>query len=120
MAKVLIIEDEKDVRELYRLVLEDAGHEILGGFDAPQAAMTALEDAGQIPEVIILDERLSGESGTACLPALRDAFPGVRVLVATADPEAAAGACKQGADLAREKPFPVAELADLVERLSSR
>ena len=116
MARVLIIEDERDIRELYKLVLEDSGHEVIGCFSEPRSAI-ASPPPGPRPDVIILDERLSGVSGTSFLDELRDRFPGVKILVATADPDAAATARARGADEAKEKPFPVAELAGIIDKM---
>jgi DNA-binding response OmpR family regulator len=111
MARILIIEDEVDLTELYRLALEGAGHEILGIFDDPEEAL--FQAVGRIdPEIIVLDERLRGRSGIAFLPGLRAAFPGARVLLASADPDAVEVSVLRCADAARKKPFPLGDLLE--------
>jgi DNA-binding response OmpR family regulator len=109
MALILIIEDEIDLAELYRLALEGAGHQILGIFDDPEEAL--FQAVGRLdPEIIVLDERLRGRSGIAFLPSLRAAFPRARVLLASADPDAVEVAVVRCADAARKKPFPLGDL----------
>lgn len=114
MARVLIIEDERDVGELYRLVLEGQGHTVVSLCATLQEAEQVTEE----PQVIILDERVSGESGSDHIPRLRELYPAARILLATADPDAAASAIEKGADDAREKPFSVSELPSLIESLA--
>jgi DNA-binding response OmpR family regulator len=109
MARILIIDDEIDLAELYRLVLEGAGHQILGIFDNPEEVLSL--PAGRLdPEIVVLDERLRGRSGMAFLPGLRAAFPRARILFASADPDAVEVSVLRCADAARKKPFPLGEL----------
>jgi len=107
MHRILIIEDEIDVADLYRFVLEEEGYQVAGIFADPREALAWAEgaEAEPAPGLLILDERLRGISGTAYLPKLKEAFPPARILVATADTEAAASALEMGADEAMVKPF---------------
>jgi DNA-binding response OmpR family regulator len=114
MARILILEDEADLAELYRMALEGAGHEIQGIFDDPEVVLST--PAGSLtPDVIVLDERLRGRSGMSFLPGLRRAFPGARVMFASADPDAVEMSLLKCADVSRKKPFP---LSDLVRDIS--
>jgi DNA-binding response OmpR family regulator len=119
MHRILIIEDELDVADLYRIVLEGEGYQVAGVFADPREALAWAEGtvAGEAPGLLIVDERLGGISGTAYLSELKEAFPPARILVATADPEAAAGAVGLGADLAIVKPFTLDRLRESVAAL---
>jgi len=114
MGRVLIIEDEIDQAELYRMALEGAGHEIVGlmaYFEEPKLRQT------KAPDLVILDERLGGRSGSALIPNIRKSFPDARILILTADPDVAESAVKIGADDGRMKPLPMAQLVGRVAEL---
>jgi DNA-binding response OmpR family regulator len=112
MAKVLILEDDPDLAELYRRSLADAGHQVLGVNKSPREILA--RPPAEAPDLIILDERLGPASGLSVVPELRHAYPGARVLLATADREAAESA---EADLVVMKPFSLRRLLSDVSSL---
>ncbi len=115
--RIIIVEDEADIVTLYRIVLERAGHRIVGVVSDPERLegdLVALFDGA---DVAILDERLGGVSGTSYLRRIREANPSLRILVASADPEALERARDLGAAETRRKPFPLRQLAEDVARL---
>ena len=81
---VLIADDHELFREGVRSLLTDA----LGAREVRQAASLdeALEllSEGAPPDLLVLDLRMPGVSGVESLGALRDAFPGSRVVVMSA------------------------------------
>ena len=114
MAKILIIEDDVDQAELYRMALEHAGHLVVGSvFDLPEGK--AIE--GPAPDLVILDERLKGKSGITLIPRIRSEYPATRVLVLTADPDVAEGAREFGADEGRKKPLALNDLAATIKEM---
>lgn len=114
MGRILIIEDDIDQVELYRLALEGAGHEVVGAVhDFPEGK----PPRGSTPDLVILDERLKGRSGITLIPRLRSAYPSVRVLVLTADPDIAEQARQVGADEGRKKPLPLNDLKLTIESM---
>jgi two-component system nitrogen regulation response regulator GlnG len=114
MGRVLIIEDEIDQAELYRMALEGAGHEVVGLL--PYFEEPALRKS-KAPDLVILDERLGGRSGSALIPDIRKSFPAARILILTADPDVAESALKIGADDGRMKPLPMAQLVGRVTEM---
>lgn len=116
MARILIIEDEPDIGLLYRVALEGEGHQIAGEYAVPAEVLAAAAELEPI-DVIVLDERLRGVSGSAHVEALREAFPEARILLATADPDVVLDADRLGVDLARQKPFSLARLRETVAEL---
>ncbi len=116
MANVLILDDERDLTELYRMALEAGRHRVLGIYDSP-IPMLLDRTSWPAPDVIIVDERLNGLSGTDFLPLLHETFPGTRILFASADPDAVEDALLRCADGAKKKPFPMEDLVREVERL---
>lgn len=107
MARVLILEDEADLVDLYRDALEADGHIVWGAYPDPREALARAEEGGPVPDAILLDERLGPLSGSYFIPELRRAFPRARIILATADPDIAESALLLGADLAKQKPFPL-------------
>jgi CheY-like chemotaxis protein len=111
MARVLVIDDEPDVRWLLRVSLERAGHEVLLAEDGLRGVAMALK---QRPEIIVLDLMMPVMDGYGVLAELgkdaRTASVPVIVLSARAIPEEAARATKAGASRFLEKPFDPADL----------
>ena len=84
MQRVLVIDDEADVRLLYRVNLRHAGFEVLEAEDGEQGIAAALE---HLPDVVVLDLMMPRVDGFGVLRALRS-HPDANempVLVLTAD-----------------------------------
>jgi CheY-like chemotaxis protein len=113
MSKVLIAEDEYDIRSLARLLLELADHEVFEAADG-NTALEILDEQADI-EVILLDLRLPGRDGWEILTELRNAgrlADGLRVIVFSAqiEPRDYERAEKEGASGYLPKPFSEAAL----------
>jgi CheY-like chemotaxis protein len=65
MARVLVIDDEPQIREALRMLLEDAGHAVTLAENGP-AGLTALR-TGQAPQVVLLDLLMPEMDGLAVL-----------------------------------------------------
>ena len=119
MKRVLIVEDQADIRKLIRMTLEFEPYEI---FEAPDG-VTGLRMAGELrPEVMLLDVMMPGElDGLQVCRSVR-ADPhlrGMRGLLLSArgqarDREAGEQA---GADEYLIKPFSPLQLVETIERL---
>lgn len=116
MAKVLVIDDEPDVRWLIRVSLERAGHEVLMAEDGLRGVALAMK---QHPEAIVLDLMMPVMDGYGVLAELakdpRTADVPVLVLSARAIPDESARATHAGARRFLEKPF---DPDDLVRELA--
>jgi DNA-binding response OmpR family regulator len=119
MANILIVEDEADIAELYRMFLESAGHIIVGTYGDPR---DALERVGMLaaPDLVILDERLGARSGSSYHDSLREVFPTARLLLVSADPDAVRWAETLGFDEAKRKPVTLHHLIQNIAGLLSR
>ena len=116
MARILIVEDEGDIAELYRLFLQTEGHTVVGVYSDPNEA---LEEASRraAPDLVILDERLGARSGSAYLPDFRAAFRGSKVLLVSADPDAVREAERTGFDEGKRKPVGLRHLLENIAGL---
>ena len=119
MARVLVIDDEPDVRWLLRISLERVGHEVLLAEDGLRGVAMAQR---QHPDAIVLDLMMPVMDGYGVLKALADdrrtAHVPVMVLTAKAIPEESEKVTRAGAKRFITKPFDpndlAAELAELL------
>lgn len=82
MARVLVVEDDPDVRELVRRYLRRDGHEVMA-VGGGQAALAAIGQHG-MPELAVLDVAMPGMDGFELLRRLRLQQPRLDVLFLTA------------------------------------
>jgi CheY-like chemotaxis protein len=112
VSRVLLAEDEADIRALARLLLEFAGHEVLEVSDGDAALARLAADAAI--EVVLLDLRLPGRDGWDVMSQLRvtGRLDGLRVVVFSAqiEPRDYARAQAEGATGFLTKPFDEADL----------
>ena len=79
--RLLIIDDEENIRRTTSVALEAMGHEVVS-VDNASAALKQLDRSHF--DVAFLDLRLAGESGLELLPDLLEADPRLAVVVFTA------------------------------------
>lgn len=81
MSRIYLIDDHAIMRDGLRVVLEAAGHEVVGEAAGPTPA---LADLGRLmPDVVLLDLRLGQRSGFELLDELRKRRIDLRVIVLT-------------------------------------
>lgn len=117
-ARILVVEDEPQLRSLLRLYLEREGYEVTDAGDGP-AALAAVGDADF--DLVVLDLMLPGMQGETVLAELRE-LGDVPVLISSAkrsDAERIAG-LRAGADDYLAKPFNPHELTARVAAILRR
>ena len=67
--RILLVEDDDDIRQLLRLALESRGA-VLTAVDSTRAAVAALKD--ETPDIVISDITMPGEDGHALLRKVRN------------------------------------------------
>jgi two-component system phosphate regulon response regulator PhoB len=120
-ATVLVVEDEPQIQELVAVNLEHAGHRVVRAGSAEEAE-AALR--GELPDVLVLDWMLPGESGLAFARRLRgDArtrdLP-ILMLTARAMEADKLTGLEAGADDFITKPFSPKELAARIKAVLRR
>ena len=107
---ILVIEDEPGIVDFLERGLRTQGFEVMTALDGDSGAALAL---GQDIDLVVLDLMLPGRSGMDVLSALRDAKPGLPVIVLTALGEVAhrVAGLDAGAVDYLTKPFSLTELA---------
>ena len=117
--KILLVDDEADIRQIARLALESLGgfqiEECASGLEAPAAAVRFE------PDLILMDVMMPGQDGPATLRALRTT-PGLRYvpvifMTAKVQPQEVTAFRELGALEVIPKPFDPMTLAQTVRRI---
>lgn len=115
MARILVVDDDKDLQENIVEILSDAGFEMHTA-DSAEQALDLVADASF--DVILLDLVMPGISGMDALPLFKRKNPRARIIMITAfsTVENAVRSMKKGADDYITKPFKIDELLMSVRR----
>jgi len=82
--KILIVDDESSLRELYRGELTEAGYDVETA-STGEEALVIIQEAG--PDLVTLDVRMPGIGGIETLRGIREISPDLPVIMLTAYPE---------------------------------
>ncbi|MGD8519945.1 MAG: response regulator [Desulfobacterales bacterium] len=79
--KIVLIDDEEDIREVMAIALQDAGYKV----DTAADGATGLQLCeGTSPQILITDIRMPGIDGLQVLETIKKKYPDIEVIVATA------------------------------------
>ena len=120
-ARVLVVEDEPQIQELIAVNLEHSGYRVVRTSSAEQADAAI---RAELPDVVVLDWMLPGESGLALARRLRAAertreLP-ILMLTARAMEQDKLSGLEAGADDYLTKPFSPKELAARIKAVLRR
>ena len=115
MSKILVVDDEKNMRWALERALRSLGHEVFQAEDGILGLALATE---MQPNLVILDLKMPGMDGLALLAALKQQFPMILVVMITAHGSTASAveAMKLGAYDYISKPFDIDELKLIVTK----
>jgi DNA-binding NarL/FixJ family response regulator len=95
--KVLIADDQADVRHALRILLENEGGPC--AFSEAEGLKSLFKETENAkPDLILLDWELSGKTMDDVIPVLRCIAPGVKIVALSVYPEAEKAAIMAGAD----------------------
>lgn len=116
MARILIVDDERDIVLILRHLLAEKGHEVR---EAPNGLAGLGLFQTQFFDLVITDVRMPTMDGMAFLREVKQLMPSTPVIVLTAydSVEVAVEAMERGAFIYLIKPFEVNELLDAVSRV---
>ena len=119
--RVLIADDDPDIRVVLAMNLEDIGYDVIEATDGESALRLARQ---AIPDVIVLDVMMPGLDGLDVLASLqaneRTADIPVVLLTAMATDEQVLNGWRSGAAYYMTKPFDVEDLIRFVRLLEAR
>jgi DNA-binding response OmpR family regulator len=117
-ARIVLVEDDPDLRSLCRRVLQRAGHDV-ATFGDGEAALDAL--AERPCDLVLLDWHLPGLSGQALMEAIGWRWPELPIIIMTGfSDENKAVAAVQYAQAYLRKPIPNDALLEAVSRVLHR
>ncbi|MFO1208283.1 MAG: response regulator transcription factor [Amaricoccus sp.] len=110
MARIVVVDDEREIRDMLVDYLGLAGHEVVGAADGP--GLEAVLAAGVAPDLFVLDLGLPGQDGFALARMLRERLdPGIIILTGAGDLVDRVVGLEIGADDYVHKPVELPELA---------
>ncbi len=111
---VLIVEDDAELRMIYRQTLERENYQVVEASDGADAIQ---KTADFVPDVIILDMMMPHMGGPTLLQLLRQnpAMEKTRLVVITAYPNFRAAALKYNVDLFLTKPVRPIEIINAIK-----
>ena len=119
MARILVIDDEKTIREMLTDILEEEGHEVTCAEDGVEGIAQYKK---ALHDLVITDVFMPEKSGLETLPDLKDEFPQIKIIAMTGwdakdDLDVLAMMEERGADGVLSKPFKAEELMSKVRVL---
>jgi CheY-like chemotaxis protein len=118
--KILIVDDEEDIRQILKMALQSGGYKTLEAGDG-QAAIDILREGDNMMNVpiILCDIRMPRVNGIECIDFLRQQAPGINIVVITGypDPEMATSLKEKGIKEYLVKPVERQKLLDTVNAL---
>ncbi len=81
MARVLVVEDERNLRELYQLELEAQGYEVVNAKDGFEAIDLVEKDP---PDLVVMDIRMPQMDGLEAMGKILDKHRNIPVIIHTA------------------------------------
>jgi len=79
--KIVLIDDEQDIRDVVSIVLEDAGYFVHAASNGDRG-ISLCKDVG--PQIVITDIRMPGIDGIQVLQTIKKKYPDIEVIVVTA------------------------------------
>ena len=118
MGKILIIDDEKALRQAMAQILKDEGHLVIEAADGDQGLKMILADAASHPDLVFLDLKMPTTQGIAVLKTLGKKLIELPVIVMTAygTSRTAIEAMQLGAYDYLTKPFDLEALVNLAHK----
>lgn len=119
--KVMVIEDERDIRDILKSLLEDEGFQVI----ALETGQNLLEDIrAHSPDLLLLDQVLPGKTGVEVVQEVRgsDEYSKLPIIMVTglSGEDDKVAALDLGADDYVTKPFYPKELAARIKALARR
>ena len=116
MSKILVIEDEKNLRQLYKQDLELDGHTVVTAKSAEEGLKKVQTEC---PDLVVLDIRMPGMDGLEAMGRILDQHPSIPVLLNSAYSSYQDSFLSWGADAYVIKSSDTAPLRREVEHLLS-
>ena len=114
--KILVIEDNPDIKEVLSYILKDDGHDVISCLDG--ASLNALDKIE--PDLILMDDILPDTRGSEFCRRLKsdESTKDIPVILISAMPNLPETARNCYADAYIEKPFNIDHISDVIQRFA--
>jgi PAS domain S-box-containing protein len=116
--RILLAEDDRQVRAILSEMLVTAGFKVTTAADGDKA-LDAFRAGSEFPDLVILDVDLPRTSGGACLQAIRKISPSLPVVMISGVEEGSLPEELRNVPYLLEKPFQMRELVEIVQKALS-
>lgn len=115
--RLLVVEDDRDVRETLVRILGDAGYQVIGAADGREALVALEQGSGDPPALILLDLRMPRMDGRQLHDELgqHPRFRDIPIIVLSADGRPTSQSQLTRASAVLAKPVRLEKLLNLVE-----
>ena len=120
MGKILVVDDEQNIRDVFKRALENAGHDVIVAKNGTMGEQMYINNS---PDIVILDIIMPEQEGIETILKLKAVDNDVKIIAVSGGGMGSANnyldnALKLGAKAAFEKPVNLSNLVDKVNLLS--
>jgi len=119
IARIIIVDDDKDIVTLFEEVLRWEGHEIIAKAFNGQQAIEFFKSAENPPDIILMDHRMPIKDGLSATEEILIENSNVKVVFVSADFAVKETALKIGATYFLEKPIDFSKLLIAIKKCAS-
>ena len=116
MARVLIVEDDDSLRNLYQIALKLKGHEVIGTAGDGNEAVDMYRNFSIKPDIILMDHRMPGKNGLEATKEILQMNGKSKIIFASADQSVREEAISLGARSFKPKPFSLEKLCSNIKK----
>jgi CheY-like chemotaxis protein len=109
MAKIMVVDDEEDIRETVKALLESGGHNVTVAEDGDQCLQLVKKEK---PDLVLMDVLMPGTPVDEILPKISD----IKVIIFSVVTLGEERIAESGKDLPSQKDFP--NVVDYIEKPS--
>ncbi|MHA1297926.1 MAG: response regulator [Candidatus Helarchaeota archaeon] len=117
MIKIMIVEDESALQDLYCHLLELEGYEIVGIATNGEEAVTMFKSLIEKPEIILMDHRMPIKTGIEATREILEMDFDTKIIFTSADESIREEAIKIGVSAFKVKPFTRKTLISNIKKL---
>lgn len=117
MARILLVDDERDLLMIYTKLLMMEGHDVVDSASNGKEAIKKFSELPIKPDIIIMDYRMPVLDGLVAMKEILKKNPGAKVLFVSAEKRVEKEALEAGAIGFFTKPTSIRTLLDEIERI---
>lgn len=114
ISKILVVDDDRAILRLYKLILEEIGFDTIECADNGKEAIKRFKGNDEKPDLVIMDYRMPIMNGIDAMLRISEIEKSVKFIFASADDSVKESALSKGASAFLKKPFDIDKLHKLI------